>query len=565
MRSLSARLLVMLTIALLPLGLIAVYQTLKVIEEAQRIAESDFLARTVQAADAEISLIRRAHGVAYGLGTAAAATEADEAMCEEIMKRFVAQDGQFIFAGFMRQDGQMNCSSTDANLDFSEGDEWKDFLQNPRRKITFNPQGTVSGRSVFVATTPIYGENDLLIGAGVVSTPHNIANELLATDIENLEISIIDAEGNVISSSADDGDDQIIRSLGLMPAQMKVPESGVTVQTGNDDKDVAIAIVPLIGGENYVVGVWSDTAEPFGVSLLGSATPLFPVLMWLMSLFVAFYAIDRLVLQYLKKLRSRMAVFSADDFSGSYVRLRDAPSEINEIANSYNQMIDRIAHDHDALAQNIREKDILLKEIHHRVKNNLQLIASILNMQLRQIGSSEAKSVLRRVQDRVMSLATIHKSLYTDTNVDTVRIDRLLGEIIRSSLNVANSPGLQINSKIDLDPIELDPDQAVPLSLLVTEAITNAVKYAGNAEQGKPSLSVKLSEPSPAEVHLVVENSRGKQNGDVAEGTGMGARLIEAFVQQLGGEIDVTETDDRYVIRVQFTKLHHAKNRPEAA
>ena len=152
-----------------------------------------------------------------------------------------------------------------------------------------------------------------------------------------------------------------------------------------------------------------------------------------------------------------------------------------------------------------------------------------------------------------MSLATIHKSLYTDTNVDTVRIDRLLGEIIRSSLNVANSPGLQINSKIDLDPIELDPDQAVPLSLLVTEAITNAVKYAGTAEQGKPSLSVKLSEPSPAEVHLVVA------------GTGMGARLIEAFVQQLGGEIDVTETDDRYVIRVQFTKLHHAKNRPEAA
>ena len=117
-------------------------------------------------------------------------------------------------------------------------------------------------------------------------------------------------------------------------------------------------------------------------------------------------------------------------------------------------------------------KDATIREIHHRVKNNLQLIASIMNMQMRQTRTAEAKGVLRGVQERIMSLATIHKSLYQTTGLSDIRANELLADIIRQTLRMATGPGKRINVSTDFDAISLTPDQAVPLSLLLTEAMT---------------------------------------------------------------------------------------------
>jgi len=228
------------------------------------------------------------------------------------------------------------------------------------------------------------------------------------------------------------------------------------------------------------------------------------------------------------------------------------------MADSYNELVRRVAQEQASLEDSLREQKLLLREVHHRVKNNLQLIASILNMQMRGVEDPAAKRALGRVQDRVMSLSSIHRALYTDSRLDRVRVDHLLAEIVAGLKDVALPREAKVAVRTDLAPVSLDPDQAVPLLLLATEAVTNAAKYVGMPENGEPEIIVTLKELDGGEVVLRVRNTTGRDvsatlvEGAEADGTGLGAKLIEAFASQLGGRVETEVTAQIYDLTASF-------------
>ena len=112
----------------------------------------------------------------------------------------------------------------------------------------------------------------------------------------------------------------------------------------------------------------------------------------------------------------------------------------------------------------IHQKEVLLREVHHRVKNNLQLIASIMSMHLRKARTPETREVIKGLQDRVMSLATIHRELYQTVGVTDVHVDALLGSIARQVCALATGPGRRFETSLSFDSFEMTPDQVVPLS-----------------------------------------------------------------------------------------------------
>ena len=198
----------------------------------------------------------------------------------------------------------------------------------------------------------------------------------------------------------------------------------------------------------------------------------------------------------------------------------------------------------------------MLREVHHRVKNNLQLIASIMNLQIRKSVNPEAKSVLRTLHERVMSLATVHRELYQTSGLVDVRADELLDSIVAQVLRMGARPDQQIETKTDFDDIRLTPDQAVPLSLILTEALTNALKHASALEHGKISLSVSLRRTKQDHAMLQVTNTA---NGNLPpapnsslESTGLGQQLMTAFATQLLGKLIKYREDDCYGIRLEF-------------
>ena len=212
-------------------------------------------------------------------------------------------------------------------------------------------------------------------------------------------------------------------------------------------------------------------------------------------------------------------------------------------------MAESILRDEATLEDSLREKNILLKEVHHRVKNNLQLISSIMNMQIRQAKSEDARFVLRRLQERILSLATVHKNLYQDDNLVRVDAKVLLEEVMGQLLKVGLGPGGHVKITQDFERISIDADDAAPLTLLTSEAITNALKYLPQSSHDA-RLEANLRLIGPEEARLTVTNSLGRVPS--VTGTGLGSRLIDAFARQLNGQVEVEQTDSTYTLNVTF-------------
>ena len=210
-------------------------------------------------------------------------------------------------------------------------------------------------------------------------------------------------------------------------------------------------------------------------------------------------------------------------------------------------LLDDEARMEDAL----REKNVLLKEVHHRVKNNLQLISSIMNMKIRRASQPETIAVLKRLQERIMGLSTVHRNLYQTENLSRSNAGRLLSDLFGQLISSGAEAGSNIDYRGDFDDVILFPDQAVPLALLASELATNALKYAGAEAGGRPTIRATLSLIEPGIARLTCRNSVGGTT-ETDDSTGLGAQLIRAFAAQVGGEVQITQTDDLYDVVVTF-------------
>src|SRR5690606_16129246 len=132
------------------------------------------------------------------------------------------------------------------------------------------------------------------------------------------------------------------------------------------------------------------------------------------------------------------------------------------------------------------------------------------------------KKVLRSVQDRVASMATIYRNLYQAEHLDSVEADRLISDIINQMVSASVPPGSGLKVEASLERLTLLPDQAVPLTLLTTEAFTNALKYAEPDASGAYCLRVSLTRHGAGHALLEVENSIGPATHPPVEGTGLG-------------------------------------------
>jgi two-component sensor histidine kinase len=182
-----------------------------------------------------------------------------------------------------------------------------------------------------------------------------------------------------------------------------------------------------------------------------------------------------------------------------------------------------------------KEKEFLLKEIHHRVKNNLGIVSSLLSLQSALIEDQEVKDVMEESENRVYSMSMIHQKLYQGKNIDSIEMKDYfinLGNHILDSYGM----GSRINMNYDMEPIELDVDTAIPLGLIVNELLTNSLKYAFPNER-KGEIVISLFEINNEILHLEVsDNGIGKDSDTLIRGTGFGMQLINLLVKQLEGK-----------------------------
>lgn len=181
------------------------------------------------------------------------------------------------------------------------------------------------------------------------------------------------------------------------------------------------------------------------------------------------------------------------------------------------------------------EKEFLLKEIHHRVKNNLETISSLLSLQTAKIENRDFQVIMEETQNRVHSMGMIHKQLYLGDNMESIEMKDFFEGLGNYIIDTFDASG-RIRFSTQMDPIELDVDWAIPIGLIVNELISNSLKYAF-PENSAGEIAVKLLEEGSF-LHLIVsDNGIGMSESPKILGSGFGSELIRLLTRQLDGKM----------------------------
>lgn len=317
----------------------------------------------------------------------------------------------------------------------------------------------------------------------------------------------------------------------------KVEARGTLVWYGKDGKGRrrVYSAAPVVGDEVYVV----LSAQSPGLLSWARLNPLtgiaFPLLTFLLALIAVSIVTDRVVVRWIAYLQRIAALYARGRLSVRPVQAEQMPPEIRELAETLEDMADAIVGRDASLRDSLAQKDALMREIHHRVKNNLQVISSLLNMQQRSLTDPAARSAMSDTRQRITALALIYRALYQGPDLKRVDLRPFLEELTAQLVNGELMQGHTVRTELKVDPLVIDPDRLAPLALFAVEAITNAQKHAFAARGGTLRLTFSVR-GEEAELEI-------SDDGEAAENalvtSGVGRTLMTAFARQLRGRAEL--------------------------
>ncbi len=204
----------------------------------------------------------------------------------------------------------------------------------------------------------------------------------------------------------------------------------------------------------------------------------------------------------------------------------------------------------------LAEKDVLLSEIHHRVKNNLQVVHSLLSLQSSLINDEAVRNMLMDSQNRIQSMALIHQTLYQSNNFARVDFADFLEALIPTLVNSYSISGTNITLSVDVDEVYLPINSAIPCGLLINELITNALKHAFT-DRSEGTISVSLSAKDNKEIQLLISDDGNgiADHLDLDEVETLGLRLVNLLSQQLNGALHIQrQHPTQFILRFPLTE-----------
>ncbi|MGB5497926.1 MAG: sensor histidine kinase [Maribacter sp.] len=204
------------------------------------------------------------------------------------------------------------------------------------------------------------------------------------------------------------------------------------------------------------------------------------------------------------------------------------------------------------IEKRINEKETLLREVHHRVKNNLQTVSSLLSLQSRSIEDKKMKSMIKSSQNRVISMAMVHEMLYMRDDLSKIEYKSYVQELSEFLIRSIKGAENKVKLNIDIPDIKLGIDTAIPLGLLINEAITNALKYGITDEnEGEISITIRQEKNHDFVLYIGDDGIGFPDTIDHKTTKSLGLKLIHNLARQLKGSIskDLTKKGTNYIIK----------------
>lgn len=204
-----------------------------------------------------------------------------------------------------------------------------------------------------------------------------------------------------------------------------------------------------------------------------------------------------------------------------------------------------IAEQKHIIENSLVEKDSLLKEIHHRVKNNLQMVSSLLSLQTKNTRSKPAIQALEEGKSRVKAMALIHQKLYQNDDLSVIEMQSYIESLINSVQSVFKKGGHDINITIDAEGVELDIDRAIPFGLILNELVSNSFKYAFPENESEGTIYIHIRKNGDLGFFEYTDNGIGlPEDTEERMGSSMGIRLMNRLVNQLQSTLNIDKTSD---------------------
>ena len=217
----------------------------------------------------------------------------------------------------------------------------------------------------------------------------------------------------------------------------------------------------------------------------------------------------------------------------------------------------------EKVKQSLEEKEVLLKEIHHRVKNNLQVISSLLYLQSLSLKDDEIIALFEDSQSRIKSMALIHEKLYQSKDFGEIDFKEYVNSLIQNLSRSNTKKGVEIQTKVQVENIKLSLDTAISCGLMVNELITNAFKYAfpqdwlgSKGTDFDPTLNINIEEIEQKKYLMIIsDNGIGVPTDlDIENTESLGLKLVNSMVNQLNGSLSI-DRENGTQFKIQFVDL----------
>jgi len=537
-RGLRLRIAVLLAIAILPIGAVGVWQAQELLRETRELGQTALLGLAAERAETQRAGIDAAFAALDGL---IAGDTVPGPECEATLRRFVERSDAVIFAGFTTAGGTFGCRSDGGP---ASGPAWQVGFEplpadeNGGARVTVLDRGDTTGRPVVLVTLPVDGAAGEVghLSLGIERDPVAALLRDARTD-RDYRVSLVNAEGQPMFGEAPPDWHPV--DLADRVAVGDVGTRTFYAEDATGERQL-YGLATILPGSFHEISTWEGVRPHLGAQTL-LATVAFPLLMWLVAFGVAYFALDRLVVLPIRRLRKDMVMFAFGDRALPSRDYSDAAAEIAELARSFGTLAEKVVADEARQAHMLDEKQVLLREIHHRVRNNLQIITSIIRMQARETEDPAGRAALTRLEERAMSISAIHGQIYESESLNRLDARRLISEL---AVNVLGDGGEA--SIGEIDAVRLDPERALCLAMIVTEVLIAVTEE----EQGPETVRIHLRHESDEQVRLTIETDESSGDSHARRFSG---RLIRAFAVQLDAAASRASVDGRSRFELKFT------------
>lgn len=561
-RRLGVRYLAAILLALLPVSALSVWQGLERIRTDHESAGQMLRQSALAAASDELNAFVAAEQLLLTL-----AGDEDIRFGRKACQRRLEDTarGLLVFDNVARiaAGGEVLCASVlpPPGVDVTAFPWWKEALVRREFFVSGPHRSDALRKDVFIGVLPLTtpdGKFDGSLNVAIDITWLTLVHERQRKLPLSSVVALFDKSGSIVASNAP----KIAPTVFAGGAALgRNDDDGTISATGPDDELWSLAIAPVLRHDYYVGFAMPDSALT-RLSYVAVAVDLaLPLLMIMLASLAIWLATDRLVVRWIDTLGRMTTAYGKGHYAIRPLALNGAPSEFRALGAALSDMAQAVEERDRHLKEALAQKDLLVKEVHHRVKNTLQIVVSLLNLQAARLRDPEAREALEQARARVNALALAHRATYELDLDGDVDLKPLLSEAIAHVQRSVDESHANLTVTVDVASCRVSGEAAIPLMLFVNEALTNAYKHGYPEPNAGGKISVSLRPAGNGRMALVVADAGGGLAGERPRvDVTVGVRLMKALAQQVSGDMTILSTEGGgTTVRLNFAVQPHAR------